>query len=93
MASDYSSFIQKLSSSSASPHVIIYFLFSSGYMGETATIIVTGDGYAPMTKTIIIGGEQINFFLSPELAEGQHRLVLSWETSNDLDVYVLQKDK
>ena len=62
-------------------------------MGETATIIVTGDGYAPMTKTIIIGGEQINFFLSPELTEGQHRLVLSWESSNDLDVFVLQKDK
>merc|ERR1712055_31754 len=69
------------------------FSLSSGYMGETATIIVTGDGYVTVTKTITIGGEQINFFLSPELADGQHRLVLSWESSNDLDVYVLQKDK
>merc|ERR1712212_445773 len=69
------------------------FTVSSGYMGETATIIVTGDGYVTVTKTITIGGEQINFFLSPELAEGQHRLVLSWESSNDLDVYALQKDK
>merc|ERR1712200_109060 len=63
------------------------FTVSSGYMGETATIIVTGDGYVSLTKTITIGGEQINFFLSPELADGQHRLVLSRESSNDLDVY------
>ena len=60
-----------------------------------ATVVVSKAGYATKTRSVPIhaGSEQINFFLSPELAEGQHRLVLSWETSTDLDVYALQKDK
>ena len=32
-------------------------------------------------------------FTFPELREGEHRLVLSWDTDTDLDIYVLQMDK
>jgi len=71
----------------------VVFTLSLEYMGETANITLFKEGYISMEKTITIGNEQINFFVSPELAEGQHRLVLSWETSTDLDVYALQKDK
>jgi len=59
-----------------------------------ATIVVSRDGYISVTlERTIRANEQINVFLSPELAEGEHRLVVGWETSDDLDVYALQKDK
>ena len=65
--------------------------------GLAATIVVSREGYVTVTKERLISAdsenEQINVFCSPEVVEGEHRLVLSWETSTDLDVYTLQKNK
>ena len=59
-----------------------------------ATVVVSRAGYISVTlERQIYGPEHINVYLSPELAEGEHRMVVSWETSADLDVYALQKDK
>ena len=35
----------------------------------------------------------IQIFASPELREGEHRVVLSWDTDTDLDIYAAQMDK
>ena len=36
---------------------------------------------------------EVAIALSPDLAENEMRIVLSWETTQDLDLYVLQMDK
>lgn len=36
---------------------------------------------------------QVAIALSPDLAENEMRIVLSWETTQDLDIYALQMDK
>ena len=36
---------------------------------------------------------EVAIALSPSLAENEMRIVLSWETSQDLDIYALQMDK
>merc|ERR1719458_2164890 len=70
------------------------FTLSSGTTG-VATIVVSREGYVTVTTERLIDSETdvISVFSSPELAEGEHRLVLSWETSTDLDVYALQRNK
>ena len=69
-------------------------MFSSGTTG-VATIVVSREGYVTATTERLIDSETdvISVFSSPELADGEHRLVLSWETSTDLDVYALQRNK
>ena len=69
-------------------------MFSSGTTG-VATIVVSREGYVTATTERLIDSETdvISVFSSPELAEGEHRLVLSWQTSTDLDVYALQRNK
>ena len=65
--------------------------------GLAGTIVVSKEGYVTVTIERLISAdsknEQINIFCSRELAEGERRLVLSWETSTELDLYALQKDK
>jgi len=65
--------------------------------GAPATIEVSGAGYASVVVERNIFADEaypvIQIFTSPELREGEHRVVLSWDTSTDLDIYVLQMDK
>ena len=74
--------------------LILFFLFSSVVIGDPALIVVTREGYANITEVAKInaGGQLIKIFASPDLAEGQHRLVLSWQTTEDLDIYALGRD-
>ena len=65
-------------------------------LGLTATIIVSKEGYVTVEVIRVISATSENYisvFSSPELAEGEHRLVLTWDTTTDLDVYALQKNK
>ena len=76
----------------------INFLFSSEVtLDRTATIVISREGYISVTieRMIRYGfqNEIFQVFASPALAEGEHRLVLSWATSTDLDAYALQMDK
>ena len=76
----------------------INFLFSSEVtLDRIATIVISREGYISVTieRMIQYGSENELFevYASPTLSEGEHRLVLSWETSTDLDVYALQMDK
>ena len=78
--------------------IIVNILFSSEVtLDRTATIVISREGYISVTieRMIQYGFENEIFevYASPTLAEGEHRLVLSWETSTDLDVYALQMDK
>ena len=65
--------------------------------GAPATIEVSGAGYATVVLERNIFADEaypvIQIFTSPELREGEHRVVLSWDTGTDLDIYVLQMDK
>jgi len=65
--------------------------------GDPARIEVSGAGYARVIVEKKIFADEaypvIQIFASPELSEGEHRVVLSWETDSDLDIYVLQKNK
>ena len=36
---------------------------------------------------------EVAIALSPDLAENEMRIVLSWETTQDIDIYALQMDK
>ena len=74
--------------------LILFFLFSSVVIGDLAVIFVTREGYANVLeqREISAGGQLIRIFASPDLAEGQHRLVLSWQTTEDLDIYALGRD-
>jgi len=70
------------------------FTFSSVVIGDLAVIFVTREGYANVLeeREISAGGQLIRIFASPDLAEGQHRLVLSWQTTEDLDIYALGRN-
>ena len=74
--------------------LILFFLFSHDMIGGPAWIVVSREGYAIITTTseINAGGQHIEIFASPHLAEGQHRLVLSWQTTQDLDIYALGRN-
>ena len=79
------------------------FLVFSSYMmgivndGTRATIEVSAAGYISLSEERSIRPDldfqAINIFPSPELSDGEHRVVLSWVTKTDLDIYVLQIDK
>ena len=74
--------------------LILFFLFSSVVIGSLAGIYVSREGYANVLeeREIKSGGQLIRIFASPNLAEGQHRLVLSWQTTEDLDIYALGRN-
>merc|ERR1719209_1640826 len=74
---------------------VAVFTLSADYVGMWATIVMETEGYATVTivREIVIESEIINIFASPELAEGEHRIVLSWETERDLDIYALGRDR
>jgi len=73
---------------------VAVFTVSSDFLGQWATIVVVREGYATVTITReIYAGELINIFASPDLAAGEHRIVLSWETERDLDIYALGRDR
>ena len=46
-----------------------------------------------MYEILNIFRREVAIALSPSLAENEMRIVLSWETSQDLDIYALQMDK
>merc|ERR1712212_528709 len=60
---------------------------------------VSGDGYtSAVVERKFFDDEAmhdpiIRIFTSPELREGEHRVVLSWDTYTDLDIYAAQMDK
>jgi len=73
------------------------FMVSVDFVGQQATIVVEIRGYAIVTVTMEISagesGQHINIFPSPVLAESEYRIVLSWDTTTDLDIYALGKDR
>merc|ERR1711973_488818 len=70
------------------------FLVSRDFVGVTASISVSREGYILETieRTISNEAEQIfrGIFIAPTLNEGELRLVLGWETTQDLDLHVDQ---
>ena len=75
----------------------MFFVFSRAFVGETASISVSREGYILETieRTISNEARQIfqGIFIAPTLNEGELRLVLGWETTQDLDLYVEQMNK
>merc|ERR1712177_169883 len=73
------------------------FSVSRAFVGRTASISVYREGYILETieRTISNEAEQIfnGIFIAPTLNEGELRLVLGWETTQDLDLYVEQINK
>merc|ERR1712116_71710 len=73
------------------------FSVSRDFVGVTASISVSREGYILETieRTISNEAEQIfrGIFIAPTLNEGELRLVLGWETTQDLDLYVEQMNK
>merc|ERR1711973_586212 len=73
------------------------FLVSRDFVGVTASISVSREGYILETieRTISNEAEQIfrGIFIAPTLNEGELRLVLGWETTQDLDLRVEQINK
>merc|ERR1712212_1341454 len=73
------------------------FSVSRAFVGETASISVSREGYILETieRTISNEARQIfqGIFIAPTLNEGELRLVLGWETTQDLDLYVEQMNK
>merc|ERR1712013_31187 len=76
---------------------IASFSVSRALVGRTAYISVSLEGYIQETieRTISNEAEQIfnGIFIAPTLNEGELRLVLGWETTQDLDLYVEQINK
>merc|ERR1712156_361604 len=70
------------------------FSISRAFVGRTASIAVYREGYIYETieRTISNDAEQIfqGIFIAPTLNEGELRLVLGWETTQDLDLHVEQ---
>merc|ERR1711973_901414 len=70
------------------------FSISRDFVGVTASISVSREGYILETieRTISNEAEQIfrGIFIAPTLNEGELRLVLGWETTQDLDLHVEQ---
>ena len=62
-----------------------------------ATIEVSGADFISLSEKRLISPDKdfqvIEVFPSPELREGEHRIVLSWDTYTDLDIKALQMDK
>merc|ERR1711973_383742 len=73
------------------------FLVSRDFVGVTASISVSREGYILETieRTISNEAGQIfrGIFIAPTLNEGELRLVLGWETTQDLDLRVEQINK
>merc|ERR1711973_369497 len=73
------------------------FSVSRAFVGVTASITVSREGYILETieRTISNEAEQIfrGIFIAPTLNEGELRLVLGWETTQDLDLRVEQINK
>merc|ERR1712180_320408 len=73
------------------------FSISRSFVGRTASIAVYREGYILETieRTISNEARQIfqGIFIAPTLNEGELRLVLGWETTQDLDLYVEQINK
>merc|ERR1711973_902684 len=73
------------------------FSVSRDFVGVTASISVSREGYILETieRTISNEAEQIfrGIFIAPTLNEGELRLVLGWETTQDLDLRVEQINK
>jgi len=73
------------------------FSVSRAFVGVTASISVSREGYILETieRTISNEARQIfqGIFIAPTLNEGELRLVLGWETTQDLDLYVEQINK
>merc|ERR1711973_902773 len=73
------------------------FSVSRAMVGRTAYIDVSREGYIQETieRTISNEAEQIfrGIFIAPTLNEGELRLVLGWETTQDLDLRVEQINK
>jgi len=96
-----------LSGTTDSEGVAVFTLSPDAPIGQSATIVVSREGYSSVTVQRLIDTEVwpsehlgqsahqqlINIFASPELAEGEHRIVLSWETERDLDIYALGRDR
>jgi len=68
--------------------------------GVMAFVNISKDGFFSYSYERMIFSYAIEEFdwevaiaLSPSLAENEMRIVLSWETSQDLDIYALQMDK
>jgi len=76
---------------------IASFSVSRAFVGVTASITVSREGYIQETieRTISNEAEQVfrGIFIAPTLNEGELRLVLGWETTQDLDLYVEQINK
>merc|ERR1711872_339732 len=70
------------------------FSVSRDFVGVTASISVSREGYILETieRTISNEAGQIfrGIFIAPTLNEGELRLVLGWETTQDLDLHVEQ---
>ena len=70
---------------------------STAALGQSATIDTAKEGFIlDSTKRKIVAGETnqtFQIFLSPKLIEGEHRLLLSWQTLQDIDLHILQQDK
>merc|ERR1712055_644295 len=73
------------------------FSVSRAFVGVTASITVSREGYILETieRTISNEARQIfqGIFIAPTLNEGELRLVLGWETTQDLDLYIEQMNK
>ena len=65
--------------------------------GTSADIEVSAAGYISLSEERGIRPgldfQGINIFPSPELSDGEHRVVLSWDTKTDLDIYALQMNE
>merc|ERR1712106_839601 len=88
---------QQYDLSTDSNGLVVFTLSPDAPLGQSATIVVSGDGYVSVSVQRLIRADVsnplINIFTSPELAEGEHRLVLSWDTDTDLDIYAMGMDK
>ena len=75
----------------------IFLVCSRAFVGVTASISVSREGYILETieRTISNEARQIfqGIFIAPTLNEGELRLVLGWKTTQDLDLHVDQINK
>ena len=66
-------------------------------LGPSATIDMSKEDFiGESVERKVLAGETnqiFPIFLSPKLTEGEHRLVLSWETVQDIDLHILQQNK
>ena len=67
----------------ASSQLVTVEVAEAGFIGESFEWYINVDGSSQFFA--------IN--ISPELADHEYRLVLSWDTTQDLDTFVVQKNK